>query len=313
MCAEVPAPSADALAKGHERLIAEVAASKAGSTRAGRGIRWKRRPFMGGLIVVGTAAAVTAAVAILPGATSTRTERLRPVSAVEVLGRAAKTARTEELHARNDQFIKVTSVEIADHRYTRQTWLSVDGSEVGLLRTNPCQFRSGTATCDVRLQNGDRPKGAPPMPFNGTPAYLRTLPTDPAALKAYIRAHTDKLPASKRPAEGYETWSFVVDHVVENYVPPKLRGALFDVAATVPGISVSKNVRDAIGRPGIAVRMKTGAGWQELIFDPVSYRYLGERGSTTPSGPANYQNALVKTEVASTLPPHRFLPERRHN
>jgi hypothetical protein len=47
--------------------------------------------------------------------------------------------------------------------------------------------------------------------------------------------------ASKRPAEGYETWSFVVDHVVEHYVPPKLRGALFDVAATVPGISVSKN------------------------------------------------------------------------
>lgn len=239
MCAEVPPPSADALAQGHERLVAEMRGtiSSAGRARAGRGARWKRRPFAGVLLAAGAVAAVAAvAAALVSGTASEPTVSLRPASAVEILGRAADTARAEDLHARNDQFIKVTSVEIVSGRRTeRQLWESVDGSRVGLLRTSPCPFRSGMATCDTRLENGDRPKGAPPTPFEGTPAFLRTLPTDPAALQAYIRAHIDEdaLAAGKTTVEE-DTWSFVVDHIGENYVPPKLRGALYEVAARLP-------------------------------------------------------------------------------
>ena len=64
-------------------------------------------------------------------------------------------------------------------------------------------------------------------------------------------------------------------------VPPRLAAALFKVAATIPGATVKPHVTDAAGRAGIAVA-RVGQEYpedNELIFDPRTYRLLGQRST----------------------------------
>jgi hypothetical protein len=63
------------------------------------------------------------------------------------------------------------------------------------------------------------------------------------------------------------------DHVL----PPKQEAALFRAIKQIPGVTLAGKV-DAAGRPAIALG-RTTEGWlrEELLLDPTTYAYLGER------------------------------------
>jgi hypothetical protein len=73
----------------------------------------------------------------------------------------------------------------------------------------------------------------------------------------------------------------VGDLLRETAAPPRLRAALYRVAARIPGVTLRGDVTDPAGRRGVALaRTTNGSGLlerTELIVDPQSSKLLGER------------------------------------
>lgn len=205
---------------------------------------------------------------------------------------------------------------------TREIWIAPDGS--GRIRqvSDPPSF----------LAPGDRARweaaGSPPLSqLSGSDTYdkyfgpgglafpldidgfhqaeLLRLATDPAALSSAIRA----IAASNPNPLGWEMLTIVSDILGESAAPPQLRAALYQVAATIPGIELVGTVRDRAGRSGIAVAASRSDLRLELIFDPRTSALLAKEetlrhpvaDTTAPAGtPIEYTLYLASGIVAST-------------
>ena len=86
------------------------------------------------------------------------------------------------------------------------------------------------------------------------------------------------------PPGDAETFTLVGDLLRETYASPAVRAALYEVAADLPGVELVGNVRDASGRPGIAVAYDHDGARNELIFDPETAVMLGESTVVTDAG-----------------------------
>ena len=81
----------------------------------------------------------------------------------------------------------------------------------------------------------------------------------------------------------WEMWVIMTDLLGETfsspilYSTPELRAALFDVAATLPGVEDLGAMTDAIGREGIGFGFTGGYERMELIFDPETATILEMR------------------------------------
>src|SRR5262249_30693388 len=79
---------------------------------------------------------------------------------------------------------------------------------------------------------------------------------------------------------------------------PRSRAALFRALAWIPGTSVERNVTDAAGRHGVAVRLTADGERSQLIFDGRTYAFLGEwsvqlkRLDDAPAGQVSYRALL---------------------
>ena len=61
-----------------------------------------------------------------------------------------------------------------------------------------------------------------------------------------------------------------------------LRQALFEVAATIPSVTVTNDVVDPLGRPAVEVSVVDTNGTTSLLFDPIDAHFLG-RSRTPPA------------------------------
>jgi hypothetical protein len=91
-----------------------------------------------------------------------------------------------------------------------------------------------------------------------TYTYLTTLPTDPDALLATIRAAVG-VPAGSKPGAvpdpDMEVFSIIGGLLSQaGMLPPQLGGALYRAAARIPGVTLVADAVDAAGRHGIGVR-----------------------------------------------------------
>ncbi|MDN3352245.1 CU044_5270 family protein [Actinomadura sp. DC4] len=105
---------------------------------------------------------------------------------------------------------------------------------------------------------------------------LAALPTDPAALLRWVDAENGEKPGSKgEPRNAFETLSVILR---ENLLPPRTEAAIFRAMKRIPGVTLVDHAADAAGRPAIALGV-TAEGWlhEEVMLDPKSYTYLGER------------------------------------
>ncbi|MFC4059427.1 CU044_5270 family protein [Planomonospora corallina] len=309
----------------------------AASRRAARP-RWLRPRTMVPAGALAAAAAVLAVVAV-PGGEAPRgperqavvaSPRVVPVSASEVLGRAARAARTD-LAPRDDQFIRVESetmygafgdMDAASsgrgetrhlYRTRRVIWKSVDGTREGSLRIEhlepkaypgwpiPQDAYEAVGTVDVHR-----------LPVCEIPGHERTdyatlkkLPTDAAGMRAHL--YTGNRGGNSRD-EG--AWGEVGDMLRETYMPAAQRAALFEAAATIPGVEIVGDAQDAAGRTGIAVgRVGPDGVRQDLVFHPETYELLGERGvvvdeklARAPEGSLVASTAELSVTVADEAP-----------
>lgn len=253
--------------------------------------RLRRRLLVRAAVAGGVAATVAAGAIVLThdgsGPAGPSTVRASDVAQVTSLV-AAAAQKGPELHPRDDQFIHVKSIEVTvsadvfgkNGRHTveklprtnREVWLSVDGHRTGLLRRSPCPPRR---SCDRPLPAAER-AGAPAP---DSTAALRSLPTDPATLLKAI----DTIESGTGGPRPELRWETIQDLINEQYLPPKVRAALFKVLGNLPGAALDHNATDATGRSGIAISVPDGlGGHNEMIFDRRTYQYLGSRSVAGP-------------------------------
>ena len=65
-------------------------------------------------------------------------------------------------------------------------------------------------------------------------------------------------------------WSTVLGLLVETPASPALRAALYEVAASLPGVAVDSDYIDSLGRTGTALRL----GEETLVIDPATGQLL---------------------------------------
>ena len=200
--------------------------------------------------------------------------------AVTLLTRIAEAADTQSTGGVNDsQFVYIDSkvafmgASVSSSGTTttlatphdRKIWLSVDGSQSGLL-----EEPQNAGMAHQSLGGNARPGVA-----NPTYRYLAGLPTDPAALLRLVYAQT-KGEGSGPDAEAFVT---IGDLLRESLAPPKVSAAVYRAAALIPGVVEVSDSVDAVGRHGVAVARvdPTDGVRTEWIFDRKTLAYLGER------------------------------------
>lgn len=111
---------------------------------------------------------------------------------------------------------------------------------------------------------------------------LSALPTDTEALRRLIEERR----VLEGPPGARETFDIIGDLLRETYGPPEIRAALFRVAASLPGVEFLGTVRDALGRPGVAVGFSDQGLRSELVIDPETSLLLEERVVPVPFPPS---------------------------
>jgi hypothetical protein len=111
-------------------------------------------------------------------------------------------------------------------------------------------------------------------------ADLGSLPREPRTLERFLEQL--RLPGSSDgPAKAFHA----VTELFQTYVlPPHLTASLFRALADIPGVRVDRHARDVAGRTGAGFAFGHGAGQQEIIVNPQTFRLMGYGSSD--AGPA---------------------------
>ena len=123
----------------------------------------------------------------------------------------------------------------------------------------------------------------PPVPELGggtapPPLDPGTLPLEPAELLAFLRSHL--LAVSMPPDEN--AFRQALELLKPGDAPPPVRTALYQALALIPAVTITGRTSVLGGAEGTTLALTTdaGAGRQEIVIDPVSGQYLGERAIT---------------------------------
>jgi hypothetical protein len=267
-----------------ERAAAETDAAfvhLAAAPPRSRGRRIGRR-----VVAVGAAAAVIAtAFTVLENVGGTgrdgRPDAIVPglsvpaANAAEVLERAANASATkpEFVPPRDDQWIYIAERMTGSDGdpVTQQRWARADGGAHAWI----------DEAGKLQIQTMERPSDHPARTgiLEGYP-LVASLPADAAALRqwAYHRAEENW---SNGPNSTSEEEIFLFfNHILRgNIVPPEVEAAIFGVISDLPGLTI-ENV-EMFGSPAIAVGYEGDWLRDEILLDPRTYEYVGERSTVT--------------------------------
>jgi hypothetical protein len=166
---------------------------------------------------------------------------------------------------------------------TRESWIGPDGSGRVLHTSGAATFPSEE---DRRIWEE---AGSPDLYAHLTEDELfepgelfypdrADLPSDPEELLELIERR--EIPGTGGPSGDWETFSIIGDLLRETSLQPKVRAALYQIAAELPGVELVGRVLDGAGREGVAVASRhenTDAPSRlELVFDPTTAELLGE-------------------------------------
>jgi hypothetical protein len=231
----------------------------------------RRIGLAAGTVAAATAGALAASALGLWGGTPAAS-----AAAVALLGHAATTAasaRTVTPGAK--QYVYVKTVETAaelngdgssvvhELTNTREIWQSADGSKAGLLK-------------ELSAAPGSSWQSIPLPPERGYPAGL---PTTTAAMLTYLyhNSHGENPP---------DVQAFITagDLIRESYVQPAALAAVFRAVAKIPGVTVTQHAANANGQDGVAVQQIFHGISAQLIFNPKTYAFIGERQVVVGTG-----------------------------
>ena len=288
---ELRGPSPQLRHKVLTDISGSPARAKRGLPRLGLG--W-RLVVTSGLAVALAAALLTASTLRLWGASPAASAQ-----AADILRLAAVAAEHQPaLTAGPSQFIYVKSVESAAtmtgdgsgritsvhiHTVLREIWLSAAGIRNGLLREQPRSTSSPgrpAGPWQTTVLPGCRDGRPNPVagaawsngPCVPQPAYLTGLPTSAPAMLAYLYRNSQ---GQNPPA--VQAFITAGDLIREAYVRPAALAALFAAVAQIPGVSVAEHAVNAAGQQGVAVQQTFHGISHQLIFNPRTHDFIGER------------------------------------
>ncbi|MFL6077724.1 MAG: CU044_5270 family protein [Mycobacteriales bacterium] len=128
-----------------------------------------------------------------------------------------------------------------------------------------------------------------------TAAFLASLPRDPAALYARLRADTK---GHGRDPDA-EVLVYAADALRTGLVPADVRAALYRALAHLPGLKVVDHQANLDGRRGVALAITGDDETQQIIIDPATGQFIGERSVDDHGRPADFTS--VTTAVATTI------------
>jgi hypothetical protein len=170
---------------------------------------------------------------------------------------------------------------------------------------DPDDAYTATAAKTSRVvKQGGRPARFQVLGESLTAEQVRALPSDPAALKAWLIGVIKKqnLPHRTDVELGESLFDGVLNLLFDNPITPQVRSATYQVLAGMPGVTSQGAVKDAEGRRGVAVTRNDtaeeqkadsgGATQVRLIFDPDSGQTLARE--TRAIAPADYMAWVPK-------------------
>ncbi len=197
-----------------------------------------------------------------------------------------------------------------DHR---QVWIAANGS--GRLIDHlgqptfltPADETTWRAAGSPAISTASSDTAFGPNGLSDSPSDLASLPTDPTTLGAEIAQR--KIEGGP-PGPG-EDFIQVGDLLRETDASPALRSALFQVAASLPGVESLGSVMDQAGRSGVGLAIVTRGVRYELIFDSSTSALLGEQetiaddtsGYEAPVGTLIGWAVYVRSTIVNSLPP----------
>ena len=266
---------------------------------------------------VGTHASPPAPKAGQPAAPATAAQLLAKIAAAAARQPAPVVRDSDFTYIRSEVAYEVDSISNGhetssmEKLHERQIWLPVANvCATGLL----IEQGERTPISPFPVVNGkvdrDPPKGTPMPNFTcpseghlGDTTYrlLQSIPTQPDALLAYLKAG-QKWTNDDPPTE-------IGDMIRETIMPPALAGALYRLAATLPGATLVPHATNVAGRAGIGIMWTSKTARQvyknEWIFDKTTLRFIGEKTYDPGTGRLTGESAIIQqafTAKAGQLP-----------
>ncbi|MEU4762370.1 CU044_5270 family protein [Actinosynnema sp. NPDC023794] len=107
---------------------------------------------------------------------------------------------------------------------------------------------------------------------NPTAEWQASLPTDPDALFARLRAD-----APDNDAGDAALFAYAADALRSGLVGKDVRAAIYQALTRIGGLEVTEERANLGGRVGIALGVDDGERRREIIIDPETGRFIGER------------------------------------
>lgn len=308
--ADLPGPSPSRLAAGRERLLASIAQAPTGHPALRR--PRLHAPRLRLTIPAAAALAVGLWLVLTPGARQAR-PMVRVSLADQVLRSAAiRAAARPAVKPRPNQWIytRLVSYSSGAGRSTSVSWLRFDGraeayyqgGQLIVHRTPGVAERGGSA---LKRFLADAT----------TATAYQALAALPARPQQLLRAVVRQVPAASiagsgwDPARGRATraqleFGFLADLLwnAAQAAPPQAQARAFHALAAIPGVRARQGVRDALGRPAIAVSI--GGIDQQLLLDPTTFTVTGQRTLSNGAWPAPAKSgraAVPKGKVVQSL------------
>jgi hypothetical protein len=259
--------------------------------------RRRRSIVLGAVLAAGTAVAcvVTLAVnaagdgghAIARHAVTRGQVALIPatLTAAQFLSEAAAATRREQAPVpAPDQYIYSEEYSNSPGQGLSREWLAADGSRPGVVELSN-GIREQVSVCTVAQ--------AESTGCNPSAGYLAELPVIANAVLPYLVRL--QLAATSPNPQNTPNWlannnGKAVEALLQTtYLLPGQQAAVFQMLAQTPGFELVRDAADALGRRGVGIYWLYQGGGAMMVFDPVTYRFLGF--GTWPDGavPANGQ------------------------
>ncbi|MET0237789.1 MAG: CU044_5270 family protein [Kibdelosporangium sp.] len=160
----------------------------------------------------------------------------------------------------------------------RYTWLvgnDADATAAGIPPVR-AQVSEQRARCgDFYPGPAGRPCAIPGSWQSPKPVWLAELPRDPQRLYDRLAADTSGHGNGESALLDY-----AADTLRSGLVPADLRTALYRALAKLPGLEITDRSANLDGRTGIAFGMADGRVRHEIIIDPQTGGFIGERRTT---------------------------------
>lgn len=254
------------------------------------------------VLATSVAAAAVGAFSLLPGGAARPVDaHAQAVTVLRAASRVAAAAPDAELQPGQRLYVKltVTSPTVIEPtpgnvtaRYIStvdsEFWWAADGTAtIRRHRVGDISFptekdrlgyqAAGFTADEVAAPQVDKVQASPDCLALPTYTCSRQLPTDPAALEAYLRSRT----AGRGHSDDQELWTVVNDLLRFPVTPAPLRASLYEVATRIPGVRSLGQATDSSGRTGVAIAYDyalttspSPQGHDVMIVDPSTGQIL---------------------------------------